>query len=66
MTEVFLRRGDVERVTGLGRSTLYLKVKTDQFPKPIRLGGHSVAWLESEVAAWQQIQIANRDAGKAA
>ena len=66
MTENFLRRPDVERRTGLARSTLYDKMESGDFPKPIRLSGRCVAWLESEVADWQTKQIARRDLGKAA
>ena len=66
MTENFLRRPDVERRTGLARSTLYDKMETGEFPKPVRLSGRCVAWLESEVIAWQEKQIAGRDLGKAA
>ena len=66
MTQNFLRRPDVERRTGLQRSTLYDKMKSGDFPKPIKLSGRCVAWLETEVADWQEKQIARRDMGKAA
>ena len=66
MTENFLRRPEVERRTGLSRSTLYDKMDTGEFPKPIRLSGRSVAWLESEIADWMAQQIARRNLEKAA
>jgi Prophage CP4-57 regulatory protein (AlpA) len=37
-----------------------------RFPRSIRTGKRSVAWLESEVLAWQQARIAERDARLAA
>ena len=47
-----LRRKKVESITGLSRSTIYAKMADGTFPKPIKLGERSVAWLESEVQGW--------------
>jgi len=47
-----LRRPQVEALTGLSRSTLYLFIKNDAFPRPVQLGLRSVAWHSSEVMAW--------------
>lgn len=66
MSENFLRRADVEKRTGLSRSTIYCKMVTAEFPKPVRLSGRCVAWLDSEIAEWQARQIAQRDLGKVA
>jgi prophage regulatory protein len=54
-----LRRPDVERRTGLSRSTIYMYMDEGTFPKPIQLGGKrvSVGWLEHEIDAWIQEQI---------
>lgn len=55
-----LRRPDVEKRIGLGRSTIYLHMQQGTFPKPIRLGAGeaaAVGWLEHEVDAWLQEQI---------
>jgi prophage regulatory protein len=57
-----LRRTDVERLTGLPRSTIYDRMARGEFPKPIKLSAKSVGWLESEVAAWQQARIDAREA----
>ena len=57
----FLRRPEVERVTGLGRSTIYDKIATGEFPKPVPLSGGAVGWLESEIAKWQAQRIAERE-----
>lgn len=59
----FLRRDDVEEITGLRRSTLYLKMKRGEFPKPVPLGTRGVAWVESEIREWQDACIANRVSG---
>ncbi|MBU3261729.1 AlpA family transcriptional regulator [Roseovarius sp. PS-C2] len=47
-----LRRPDVERITGLSRSTLYAMMAEGEFPKPIKLGKRAVGWRESDIAAW--------------
>ena len=57
MVEVFMRRRDVEKVTGLPRSTIYLMMAEGRFPKPIRISSKSVAWLESDIANWQEQRI---------
>jgi prophage regulatory protein len=63
MTEAIrmIRRPEVERLTGLRRSTIYELMARGQFPRPVALGRKAVAWLESEVAEWQRQRIAQRD-----
>jgi len=47
--------------TGLGRSTLFAKIKAEQFPRQIKLGARSSGWLADEVDAWiQQCKAASR------
>jgi len=52
-----LRLPDVKASTGLSRSTIYLRVAEGTFPKPVRLGGRAVGWLEAEVQEWLQGRI---------
>ena len=47
-----LRRPDVERITGLSRSTLYSMIANGSFPKPIKLGKRAVGWREADIATW--------------
>ena len=49
--------------TGLSRSSLYEKIASGDFPKPVRLGtdAKSVAWPEHEVDAWIRNLIQRRD-----
>lgn len=56
--ERFLRRKDVEQATGLGRSTIYDRMKEGSFPRPVPVGKRAVAWRESDVARWQAERIA--------
>lgn len=63
MTDQFLRLPAVVSKVGWSRVTIYRAVKDGRFPKPVKLGPRSIAWPESEIAAWQQARIAERDEG---
>ena len=56
-----LRRPDVERITGLSRSSIYAKIKTGEFPRPVPLTSRIVAWIESEIVGWVQSRIDVRE-----
>lgn len=58
MRHAILRLPDVLLITGLSRSTVYLRVSEGMFPKPISLGGRAVGWLEHEVQEWIDRRIA--------
>lgn len=47
-----MRLPEVLNRTGLGRSTIYLKIADGTFPKPVRLGARAVGWLESDISDW--------------
>ena len=47
-----IRRPDVERVTGLARSTIYDFMSRGEFPQPVKLGARAVGWRENDVLAW--------------
>ena len=57
MTNTFLRLPKVIKITGLSRSTIFLRISEGKFPKQIKLGSRSVAWIESEVSDWIQSRI---------
>ena len=59
----FIRRKAVEERTGLARSTIYQMVNEGRFPRPVRLGGRAVAWLETEVDDWVDARITERGEG---
>ncbi len=52
MTEILLSRIEVERRTGLGRSSIYRLMRDRDFPEPIRVGQRAVRWKESELDAY--------------
>jgi len=56
-----LRFPAVKAMTGLPRSTLYLYMKENRFPKPVKLGARSVAWIQAEVENWLQERKSLRD-----
>ncbi|PHV09647.1 helix-turn-helix transcriptional regulator [Chitinimonas sp. BJB300] len=60
-SERFLRLPEVMSRTALSRSSIYAAIQRGIFPNSISLGGKSVAWLESEITAWQAARIANRN-----
>ncbi|MFA7596936.1 MAG: AlpA family transcriptional regulator [Novosphingobium sp.] len=53
-----LRRPEVERRTGLARSTIYAAMAAGKFPAPIKLSARSVGWLESDVREWLEARVA--------
>lgn len=57
-----LRRKQVEKRTGLSRSTIYLRIQEGTFPRPINLGARAVGWLENEIEEWlsSRIEIRNK------
>jgi prophage regulatory protein len=61
VAETILRRPQVEKCTGKGRSAIYQEIAAGTFPAPIKIGPKAVGWLESEIIAWQKARIAERD-----
>lgn len=47
-----LRLPDVERITGLSRSTIYVMMKGGYFPRSLQVGRRAVGWREAEVQDW--------------
>ena len=53
MVQKIYRLPDVMNLTGLSRSSIYLRISEQQFPKPIKLGRRAVGWPEDTIIAWQ-------------
>lgn len=47
-----LRTKAIEQMTGFSRTEIYNRVKKNIFPKPLRLGHRSLAWVASDVEEW--------------
>lgn len=64
-TDHILRLPDVQRVTGLSRSSIYAMQASKQFPHSIQLSPRAVGWLESEIVAWLSLRISERGSAAA-
>jgi prophage regulatory protein len=53
----FVRLPEVKRISGLSRSSLYVRIKEGRFPRPVSLGGRAVGWIESELRRWAEDRI---------
>jgi len=62
-----IRIKSVIGITSISKSYVYQLVREGKFPKPIQLikNGKAVAWIESEIQAWVESRIADRDMGAA-
>ena len=56
MSKRFISLPAVEDKTALKKSSIYAKVKTGDFPAPIKLGVKTV-WIESDIDSWMDGQI---------
>ncbi|KQB09808.1 helix-turn-helix transcriptional regulator [Vibrio metoecus] len=52
MSHKIIRLPDVIKVTGLSRSTIYLRMSKGNFPQSISLGERAVGWLEADIEQW--------------
>lgn len=59
MSERLLRLPEVRKRAPYSRATIYKKMRENQFPKQISLGGRAVAWRESEIDKWVAERIAD-------
>lgn len=57
MSKRFINLTAVEDKTALKKSSIYAKVKTGDFPAPIKMGVRTV-WIESEIDTWLDAQVA--------
>jgi prophage regulatory protein len=63
-TTRLIRINEASKLTGVPRSSIYalLKIAECNFPQPVSLGGRrSIAFVESEIHAWIDSQVAARD-----
>ena len=53
MVKKIYRLPEVMSLTGLSRSSIYLRISVEEFPKPIKIGRRAVGWSEDSLIAWQ-------------
>lgn len=63
MTDIILRKADIEKATGLTERTLRIMESAGTFPKRFVLnpGGRAVGWRGEEIQAWIEQRAASRD-----
>lgn len=54
-----ISRKQVEIITSLSRSSIYLLMSQGRFPKPIQIGDQRVAWVSAEINTWVEDRIQN-------
>lgn len=47
-----IRLPEVVKMTSLPKSSIYLKIKNDEFPRPVKTGVRSRAWQLKSVVEW--------------
>ncbi|HAZ8611433.1 TPA: AlpA family phage regulatory protein [Escherichia coli] len=51
-TQKLIRFPKVIEMTGKSRTRIYADIRSEAFPKPIRIGPRSIAWVEQEILDW--------------
>ncbi|MDE9445885.1 AlpA family transcriptional regulator [Xenorhabdus bovienii] len=50
--ENLIRLPEVQRRTGYGKAWIYKLIADNKFPKQVKIGTRSVAFVESEIDGW--------------
>ena len=58
-TTRLIRLPEVLHKTGYKKSWVYRLISENRFPKPIKLGSRSVAFIEAEIDQWVSDTISN-------
>ena len=56
-----IKMKDVTKKTGMSRSTVYELIGKGGFPKQVKLGPRSIAFVEAEIDLWIRNKIAIRN-----
>lgn len=57
MLQRILRFPEVKTLSGLSRSSIYLRISEGLFPRPLLLGRRMVGWPEGDIAAINAARI---------
>jgi prophage regulatory protein len=57
-----LRQREVLARTGYSAMTLWRRERAGTFPHRVKLGPNSVGWVSTEIEAWIEARVAERDA----
>lgn len=58
MRKNLIRMPEVLKRIGLGKAWVYRLISQGAFPKPVKIGSRSVAFIESEIDEWINQRIA--------
>ncbi len=53
----FLRLPEVKQQVGIGRTAIYQRIKSGEFPAPISLGPRAVGWTSDSIENWIESRI---------
>ena len=56
----YIKLPEVRRISGLSTPTIYRLAVSGKFPKQVKLGEKSVAWIRAEVDQWAASKAAAR------
>ncbi|MEH8905589.1 AlpA family transcriptional regulator, partial [Klebsiella pneumoniae] len=54
----FIRLSEVLRRTGYSKAWIYRLLKENRFPRPVKIGSRSIAFVENEIDEWINQRIA--------
>ena len=60
--DILLPEAEVERRTGLSKTTRWRLEKDRRFPQRVKISPRRVVWLQSEIDAWIEARAAERGA----
>ncbi|CNG45395.1 helix-turn-helix transcriptional regulator [Yersinia enterocolitica] len=55
---ILIRMPETMRRTGYGKAWIYKLIAQGRFPKPVKIGSRSIAFVESEIDEWINQRIA--------
>ena len=56
VADALLRLSTVQAITGLGRSSIYARIRAGSFVEPVRLGARCTRFRAGDVQAWLMAQ----------
>ncbi len=60
-SNTLIRLPQVQEIIPYSRSTIYSLIAAGDFPAPVKLGPRASAWVKSEIEAWAESRIAERE-----
>jgi prophage regulatory protein len=61
LSERLIRIAEVKKLTGLSAASIYRKIATRDFPRQVSIGATARAWPLSEIQAWINRLMSERD-----